>query len=141
MKFSVRASIEAKAEDVWALLTDASGYPTWNSTVIGIDGVIEKGSTIALTAKVQPNRAFQLTVEELDEDGESARMVWSDGMPLGLFRGARSLEVRPTATGCEFAMEEAFTGLLAPLITRMIPDLQPSFDQWAADLKATAEAD
>ncbi len=140
MKFSVRTTIEAPADRVWALLTDASTYPEWNSTVLGIDGDISKGSKIALTAKVQPKRAFNLTVEELDEGDDAKRMVWADGMPLGLFRGARSIEVKPTGSGCEFAMEEEFTGLMAPLITRMIPDLQPSFDQWAADLKATAEA-
>jgi hypothetical protein len=139
MKFSVRTPIQAPPARVWALLTDAAAYPEWNSTVIGIDGEIARGSRIALTARVQPKRAFNLTVEEL-EDGDSKRMVWADGMPLGLFRGARSIEVVPTDEGCEFAMEEEFTGLMAPLITKMIPDLQPSFDQWAADLKATAEA-
>lgn len=37
-------------------------------------------------------------------------------------------------------MREEFSGLMAPLITRSIPDLQPSFDRFAADLKARAEA-
>jgi hypothetical protein len=37
-------------------------------------------------------------------------------------------------------MREEFSGLMAPLITRSIPDLQPAFDQFAADLKARAEA-
>jgi hypothetical protein len=36
-------------------------------------------------------------------------------------------------------MQERFTGLLAPLIGRSIPDLQPSFDAFAADLKRWAE--
>ena len=38
-----------------------------------------------------------------------------------------------------FEMQEEFTGLLAPLITRSIPDLQPVFDEFARCLKAAAE--
>ena len=36
-------------------------------------------------------------------------------------------------------MREVFTGLMAPLITKSIPDMQPVFDQFAADLKRRAE--
>jgi hypothetical protein len=39
----------------------------------------------------------------------------------------------------EFIMREDFTGPLAPLITRSIPDLQPAFDEVAAALKHRAE--
>jgi hypothetical protein len=61
-------------------------------------------------------------------------------MPLGLFTGQRSFELRPIGAGhVEFAMRESYTGLLAPLITKSIPDLQPAFDEFAACLKAHAE--
>jgi hypothetical protein len=36
-------------------------------------------------------------------------------------------------------MTEEFSGLMAPLITRSIPDLQPSFDEFARCLKSAAE--
>jgi hypothetical protein len=36
-------------------------------------------------------------------------------------------------------MREEFSGLLAPLIARSIPDLQPAFDRFAADLKRRTE--
>ncbi len=36
-------------------------------------------------------------------------------------------------------MHEEFTGLLAPLIARSIPDLQPAFDEFAGDLKRAVE--
>ena len=39
----------------------------------------------------------------------------------------------------EFATREVFSGLMAPLIIRSIPDLQPSFDESAAALKSRAE--
>ena len=36
-------------------------------------------------------------------------------------------------------MREDYTGWLAPLITKTIPDLQPAFDEFAACLKARVE--
>ena len=39
----------------------------------------------------------------------------------------------------KFAMREAYSGLLASLITKSIPDLQPSFDEFAANLKKRSE--
>jgi hypothetical protein len=69
------------------------------------------------------------------------RMVWAGGMPLGLFTGTRNFVLTPTASGdVDFAMDETYRGVLAPLITRSIPDLQPAFDTFAADLKRCAEA-
>jgi len=40
----------------------------------------------------------------------------------------------------EFSMNEVFTGLMAPLFTRSIPDLQPSFDEFANCLKYHSES-
>jgi hypothetical protein len=68
-------------------------------------------------------------------------MVWAGGMPLGLFTGIRSFVLTAAASGgVRFAMDETYDGLLAPLVTRSIPDLQPAFDTFAADLKHRAEA-
>ena len=39
----------------------------------------------------------------------------------------------------QFQMTEEFTGLMAPLITRSVPDLQPSFEEFAKCLKKAAE--
>lgn len=61
-------------------------------------------------------------------------------MPLGLFRGARTYRLTPRGALVEFTMTEEFTGLMAPLITKSIPDMQPAFDEFAACLKRAAEA-
>ena len=39
-----------------------------------------------------------------------------------------------------FHMREEYTGPMLPLIWRSMPDLQPSFDEFAAGLKRRAEA-
>ncbi len=136
--FAVVISIRARPETVWALLTDGPGYPQWSSTVERIDGRIAAGEKVTVHTRAAAGRAFALQVTELVAP---RRMVWSGGMPLGLFKGARTYTLTPKAEGTvEFAMREEFSGLLAPLITRSIPDLQPQFDQFAADLKRRAEA-
>lgn len=135
--FATSVTIRARPQTVWALLTDAAGYPQWNSTVDRIDGRIAHGEKVTVHAKATPGRAFPLTVTEFVPP---QRMVWTGGMPLGLFTGTRSFTLTPTSPGeVAFAMREDFAGLLAPLITRSIPDLQPAFDTFAADLKRRAE--
>ncbi len=68
---------------------------------------------ITVHAKIAPGRAFPVVVSELTAP---QKMVWTGAMPLGLF-----------------------TGPLAPLFTRSIPDLQPAFEAFAAGLKQHAE--
>jgi hypothetical protein len=135
--FATAVTIHARPETIWALLTDAVAYPQWNSTVERIDGHIVAGGRVTVYARSAPERAFPLRVTEFVPP---QRMVWAGGMPLGLFTGTRSFVLTAASSGVRFAMDETYDGLLAPLITRSIPDLQPAFDTFAADLKRRAEA-
>jgi uncharacterized protein YndB with AHSA1/START domain len=136
--FAVKISIRATPERIWALLTDSAGYTRWNHTVEKVDGTIAKGERITVHAKINPGRAFPVKVAEFEPP---RRMVWTGGMPLGLFKGERTFTLTPDGNGkVEFSMREEYTGLMAPLIGRSIPDLQPAFDEFAADLKRAAEA-
>jgi hypothetical protein len=136
--FAVKTSIHATAESIWALLTDAPGYTRWNNTVEKVDGKIAKGERVTVRPKINPSRAFPVKVAEFEP---SRRMVWRGGMPLGLFKGERTFTLEPDSNGdVEFSMREEYTGLIAPLIGRSIPDLQPAFDEFARDLKRAAEA-
>src|ERR1700761_2239642 len=85
--FAVKTSIRATPETIWALLTDASGYTRWNHTVEKVDGKIALGERITVRPKINPGRAFPVDVVEFEP---SRRMVWSGGMPLGLFKGERT---------------------------------------------------
>jgi hypothetical protein len=135
--FQSSIKIEAPVARVWQVLTDGPSYPQWNSTVDRIEGAIAAGAKITVHAKISPGRAFPLTVREFVPN---SRMVWSSSMPFGLFTGERTFTLSsPGPRQTVFDMREAFTGWLAPLITRSIPDLQPAFDAFAADLKVCAE--
>mgnify|MGYP001818439255 CR=1 FL=1 len=136
--YSVRETIAADAETVWDLLTDGTRFADWNSTIVSFEGDIAKGNRIKLVSTVNPKRAFKLNVAEVDAP---RHMVWSDGMPLGLFKGVRTFSLTPSGEGSTvFEMVEEYSGLLEPLISRSIPDMSDSFREFAASLKQAAEA-
>jgi hypothetical protein len=137
--FSSQATIRASSERIWELLTALAGYPRWTSTVVRTEGSIAQGNRITVYPKINPDRAFPVRVELLD--AQRKQMIWSGGMPLGMFKGVRTFELEPVGAGeVAFRMSEVYIGWMAPLIAGSIPDLQPAFDEFAADLKRAAEA-
>lgn len=137
-EFSARIDIDASAERVWEILVDVARWPEWNTTIKRVEGEAAPGEKIALYTTASPDRAFKLKVTEFDRPN---RMVWSGGMPLGLFKGERTYAITPIdAGGVTFTMREVFSGLMAGMITKSIPDLNPSFDEFVACLKREAES-
>jgi hypothetical protein len=134
--YRVSRFIDASAERVWGLLTDSSTYADWNHSVVSIEGAITPGGTIRLISIASPKRTFTLKVASMEAP---RRMVWSSGMPLGLFKGVRTYALEPSGTGTDFSISEEFSGALSGPISRSIPDLTDSFDQFADGLKAAAE--
>jgi hypothetical protein len=130
------ALIEARPEAIWAVLTDAPGYADWDSGVVRVEGTIAPQEKIKVVSEANPKRAFPVEVTEF-APGE--RMTWSGGMPLGLFKGVRTFRLSTEGGATRFAMREEYTGPMVPLIWRSMPDLGPSFEQFARGLKARAE--
>ena len=138
LEFSAKTTIKASPETIWAILTDGPKYPDWDPTVDRIEGRIAAGEKISAYSKLSPGRAFPVTVSEFVP---GKKMVWSSGMPLGLFKGARTFTLTPNGDGqVEFRLREVFSGLLLPLIGRTIPDMNEPFAQFAAGLKQHAES-
>lgn len=136
--FQTSTLIRATPAAIWAILTNGSEYTSWNTTVDRVEGRIAAGEKVTVHAKLSPGRAFPVKVTEFVP---AKHMVWTGGMPLGLFKGQRTFTLTPRNDGMvEFKMREVFDGLMAPLIEKSIPDLQPAFDEFAAALKKRAEA-
>jgi hypothetical protein len=136
--YEAGADIRATADVIWRILTDAPGLSRWDSGVDRVEGTIAPGEKIKVHVKANPGRAFPVKVTEFDP---GRRMVWSGGMPLGLFKGVRTYTLEPSADGItRFTMREEYTGPMLRMIWRSIPDLGPSFAQFAAGLKAEAES-
>ena len=133
---AVTMLIAAPPERVWALLTDGPGMPAWNSTVTRIEGAIRPGERLAIRVPIS-ERTFKVKVTAFEPP---RRMVWSDGR-APMFTGVRTYTLTAGAGGATtFAMDEVFKGLMLPMIKGSLPDFGPVFEQYAADLKAAAEA-
>ena len=136
--FEARSTIKASPQRVWEILTAGDKFPEWDSGIDSVEGKIAPGSTIKLYVKVNPGRAFPLKVAEFTP---ATRMVFSGGMPLGLFKGVRTYTLEPDGSGAtRFHMREEYTGPLLGMMWGSIPDLGPSFQQFADGLKARAES-
>ncbi len=135
MECRVTINVKAPASKIWALLTKASDFPRWNSTVTSIEGDIALGQKLKIKVPIS-ERTFSPKVTELEPE---KRMVWSDGA-APMFKGVRTFTLRPAADGStEFEMAEVFSGLMLPMIKGSLPDFGPPFEAYAADLKREAE--
>jgi hypothetical protein len=134
--YEVRRTMAATPERVWSHLTDASQLTSGGLGVLRLEGSISPGATLKLWSEASPGRAFSLVVGDFTPP---RRMVWTGGLPLGLFTGTREFTLERSGNGTAFTMRERFSGPLAPLFSRMIPDLTPSFEKFANGLQALAE--
>lgn len=134
--FETQIDIEAPPARIWQMLTQDMPRNPSRYGIAHIEGTIATGAKIKLRSEVAPNRAFALTVTRCDAPND---MVWRGGMPLGLFVGTRTFTIKGHETGSTFQMREVFSGPMAGLITRSMPDLTPSFTKFAMALKEEAE--
>ena len=136
--FQASSTITGTPDAIWAVLIDGAGWTSWDSAVVRLDGTIGPGRKVTVFPEVNPRRGFAVTVVEF-VPGE--RMTWRGGMPLGLFSGTRTytLTAQPGGT-VRFDMREEYTGPLAGMIFKSIPDLAPSFERFAAGLKQRVES-
>jgi hypothetical protein len=135
MTCRVEINIQASAEILWNLLTDANGFSRWNSTVAGIEGQIRDGERLRLHVP-GTKRIFTPKVSGV----VPARcMVWSDGL-VPIFRGVRTFVLKPRSSdSTDFLMEERFSGVMFALTKSMLPDFRPIFEAYANDLKREAQ--
>ncbi len=134
--YEATSLIDARPDAIWAVLTDAPGYAGWDSGLVRVEGRIAPEEKLALVPEINPKRSFRVRVTEF-APGE--RMVWTGGMPLGLFKGVRTFTLAREDGAMRFRMREELSGPLLPLIGLSLPDFGPPFEQFARGLKARAE--
>ncbi len=128
---SVAIDIAAPATKIWKLLTDASQFASWNSTIVELKGTIAPGEKIQLISTLAPTRTFKLRVKDFDAPN---RLSWGDAMGTRIYTLAKIAEGRT-----RFTMTETIGGPIFPLFAKMVPSFDESFNQFAADLKSAAE--
>jgi len=136
-KYEASSVIAATPEAIWTVLVDGTGWTDWDSAVVRFEGTVAPGEKVTVYPEVNPKRGFPVKVVEF-VPGE--RMTWRGGMPLGLFTGTRTYTLTPQPDGTvRFDLVEEYTGPLAGMIAKSIPDLAPSFTRFANGLKQRVE--
>lgn len=126
----VEVDIRASATTVWRLLTDAAGFPRWNSTVTKIEGRILEGERIKIYVP-GTRQTFKPVVSGLVP---KQRMIWSNGVDP-VFKGVRTYQLRSAGEkSTEFVMEERFSGVVFALTRKLLPDFRPILEAYAIDL-------
>jgi hypothetical protein len=130
-------NIKAPADKIWQILTDGSRYPEWDPWAIRIEGKIAAGEKVTAYTKLSPDRAFPVKVTTFEP---GRKMVWTGGMPLGLFKGIREFILAPKGDGTvDFTVREVFSGPMLALMSRSLPDMTKPFQDFVNGLKARAE--
>ena len=120
---------------IWQILTDAEGFPRWNSTVTRIEGRIAEGEKLRVHVPGTERTFAPKVSEAICGD----RMTWAGGVPL-LFLGVRTFRLTPCPDGSvDFAMKERFSGFALLFAKGSMPDFGPIFEAYANDLKREAE--
>jgi hypothetical protein len=135
--FEAVTRIDAAPADVWAVLTDVGSWRDWDSGVDRVEGRVALGEPLTIYATMIRSRPFTATVTEIRPH---EAMRWRAGLPFGAATIERTYSLDPQADGgTVLTVREDHTGPLAGLLDRSTPDLNPSFRQFCAGLKARAE--
>ncbi|MGY1610086.1 MULTISPECIES: SRPBCC domain-containing protein [unclassified Geodermatophilus] len=135
--FEAATRIDAGPDEVWRHLVDVGTWRDWDSGVDRVEGRVALGERLTLYATMIRSRPFSVTVTEL-RPGEAMR--WRGGLPFGLAVIERTYQLsRQDDGGTVLTVREDQTGPLAWVTERSTPDLNPSFRQFCAGLKARAE--
>ncbi len=136
MHFTATTTINAKPETIWSIITDATSYPEWEPNVIRIDGNIAPNESVTAHVK-SSDRAFPVKVTVFTPN---QKMVWTGGMPFGLFKGERTFTLTSQGDAVEFTLREEFSGPMLFMMKGSIPDQTEIFQNFVAGLKQRAES-
>jgi hypothetical protein len=131
-------TIDATAEEVWAVLADFGSYDEWNPSFVSIDGRAEAGTKLDIVFSLKGDRTMRMRPTVLvAEPGRELRWLGRLFVP-GLFDGEHRFEIRADEPGrVRFVQGERFRGLLVPFLRSMIEvDTLAMFDRVNAALSS-----
>lgn len=114
--------IDATPEVVWDVLTDLDSYEKWNPHIREGSGTPEVGRTLELLMDVSEER--QVTMRPTVTAASPGRAFeWLGHLGVrGVFDGRHRFELEPLNGGTRMIHSEEFTGILVPVLSRMLDD-------------------
>jgi hypothetical protein len=132
--------IDARAERVWAVLTDFDAYPEWNPFIRSIAGPMEQGARLVVRIEPPGRRAMTFRPRVLAVE-PNRRFSWLGSLlARGLFDGEHVFLIEQIGPlRIRFVQRERFSGLLVPLFRRALRATRAGFEHMNLALKARAE--
>jgi hypothetical protein len=132
--------IDASPAEVWAILTDFSGYREWNPFLVEASGVPREGTKLRVTLAPPGGRRITLSPEVTAVASGEILEWWGHLGVRGLFDGRHRFELHAAGRGTHLVQSEIFTGVLVTLVARSLDrGTAAGFALMNAALKAHAE--
>jgi hypothetical protein len=132
--------IPASPATVWQVLTETDRYDKWNPFMTELSGRLAVGQQVTVTIRPgERSMTFRPTVLAVEE---GTLIRWRGRLMLpGVFDGEHELRLEPAPDGgTRFTQREVFSGLLVPLLRRVLDDTGPGFAAMNAALRDRAIA-
>jgi hypothetical protein len=119
--------IPAAPAKVWEVLADTDAYPEWNPFMTRLVGNLHEGERVAISIVAGTRTTtFRPTIRSVDPP-RMLRWLGRLGIP-GLFDGDHEFLLVPTDDGgTRFTQRERFSGLLVPLVRKLLDDTDRGF--------------
>ena len=132
--------INASPSIVWNILTDYDNYGKWNPFIKEISGVQQVGSELQIFIKTPNSNGMKFKPKILNYDRKK-ELKWLGKFWIPkLFDGEHTLKINTlNEDNVVFIQKERFSGLLVPLLSKMLNDTKSGFEMMNINLKQESE--
>jgi hypothetical protein len=128
--------VAAPPSRVWQILVDFASHEAWDPFLASIEGTPAVGER--LRVRFRQGMTFRPRVTACEAE---RRLEWLGSLGVrGLFDGRHRFELEAVEGGTRLRHGEQFTGILVPLLRRMLADTARGFDAFNHAIKERAEA-
>jgi hypothetical protein len=141
LKIEHRIGVKASAADIWPMIADIEGWPTWNPLYPKAAGRLAFNAPLSLELAL-PGEAPRTIKPTVVEWTPNEQIIWRLSMFAGLVRATRYIEIETLDNGnCIFSNGEIFEGRLVRLINkRQRRALKAGFSAFGEAVRDRSEA-
>ncbi len=138
MEYQSKIIINAPCEQVFNAISNVDLFPIFDPSCLKIEGSIKQKQNIKIYTRDRPQRPLMMRVSVVEKN---QKMVWSTGLPFGLFRRVRSFIVfAKDDHTTEFLIAEVYSGPLLGLLKNTISDMSKEQKLFTKGLKKYLES-
>ncbi|MFC3493144.1 SRPBCC family protein [Glycomyces rhizosphaerae] len=129
--------VDARANEVWAVLTDFPAYGEWNPFITEISGLLAEDERLEASF-LQPNGKTNRFRPRVLRVSPARQIRWLGKLgPGGLFDGEHYFVLEPQPDGSTVLTHgERFTGVLVPAMKSLLADTEQGFASMNSALEA-----